>query len=174
MPHMGPASEASMLDKVVAIASDPVLHKRVLGEFKERQKLAQVAEAKAREAEGKAAAAEKKIERAEMRLEEKWVMHEATMGENLAFLRTQKEVFDKQDAELVSRADILRVHEEQLARDRTENSVKVNLMAVQAEALTTKETDLLLREAALDVERGAIRIREGKFANRLREFNADL
>ncbi len=174
MPHMGPASEASMLDKVVAIASDPVLHKRVLGEFKERQKLAQDAEAKARDAEGKAAAAEKKAERAEKRLAEKVATHDTNVYEAVAGMAETTMKMDKARQELENDASLLRVHEEQLTRDRAENSASVNRLMAQTQALAGKDVDLIEREDALAEQAEAIRIREGKFANRLREFNEGL
>ncbi|KKM73069.1 hypothetical protein LCGC14_1414200 [marine sediment metagenome] len=174
MPHMGPASEASMLDKVVAIASDPVLHKRVLGEFKERQKLAQDAEAKAREAEGKSAAAEKKSERAEKRLEAKVVAHDNAVADNAGLRRVEDKRLDDRELALDARSGELTTAEALLKNDQEVLAVQTAELAAQVEAFAPKEADLIEREAALAEQAEAIRIREGKFENRLREFNADL
>ncbi len=174
MPHMGPASEASMLDKVVAIASDPVLHKRVLGEFKERQEEAQVAEAKAREAEGKALAAEKKVGRALKRLEEKVAAHDSAVANNAELRRVEDKRLDGRKLALGDRSRGLTAAEALLKNGQEALAVQTVKLAVQVEAFAPKEADLVEREAALKVEAEAIRIRVGKYENRLREFNAGL
>ncbi len=174
MPHMGPASEASMLDKVVAIASNPVLHKKVLGEFKERQGEAQDAEAKAREAEGKAAAAVKKAERAEKRLAEKVAVHETNVYAAAEGMAETTMKMDKIRQEMDERSFALSHSEQEVRDNQAELAAKADKLSVQAVNLAIKDKGVANREDALAEQAEAIRVRVGKYENRLREFNAGL